>query len=402
MKVVALGGAGDVGQAVVRAAIALPAVDEIVVADRRLDEARALVETLDPRRVMSSAHHIDVTATSDLEMLLRDADVVLNMVGPFYRFGTPILDAAIKTRTHYLDICDDWEPTPDLLSRHAAAQAAGVTAVIGMGASPGALNLLARQAAGELDEVHQLYTAWPIDIPMPGAEAFSGRADPPSNDTTSSTAPSAAIVHWMQQVSGQIRTISAGREVDSPPLEQVRLEYPGFGVGTAYTVGHPEPLTLFRSLGVRGESACLMIVTPQLAAAADALRRAIDAGDLTIEQAAAQIAGSQPPPLTTATLEGYPSHGALPTFFALARGIRKGRPEVVGARVTDFPLGLPAATGLPLVVVLQQLLEGRLGKHGVFPPEQIIDCDAFFADLVRLWRPGVGAPESIVVIDRSW
>ena len=43
----------------------------------------------------------------------------------------PILEAAIETKTHYLDICDDWEPTekmfllndedPDLTKRPFAA-----------------------------------------------------------------------------------------------------------------------------------------------------------------------------------------------------------------------------------------------------------------------------------------
>ena len=265
-----------------------------------------------------------------------------------------------------------------------------------MGASPGALNMLAVLAARELDEVRDVYTGWPIDVPMPGAESYIGDADPaaPARD-----GPSAAIVHWMQQVSGTIRTIAGGQAVDTVPVTPIRLEYPGRGAGTAYTVGHPEPVTLWRSLPITGDAACVMIVTPQLASATDALRQAIDAGDLTVEQAATRVSGGEPPPLTEATLARYPTHGDLPTFFALARGLRQGREVSVGARVTDFPLGLPAATGLPLVVALQQLQDGRLSRPGVSPPERALDPDAFFADLMRLWRPG--AP-SVVVVDRSW
>lgn len=400
MKVVALGGAGDVGQAVVRAAVTLPGVRELIVADRRLDAAQTLVAGLGVAGRKVTARQVDVMVAADLKALLQDADVVLNMVGPFYRYGTPVLDAAIETRTHYLDICDDWEPIPDLLARDGAARTAGVTAVIGMGASPGALNLLALMAARELDEVRQLYTAWPIDVPMPGAEAPLDEPDPGAG-SSERPGPSAAIVHWMQQVSGRIRTIAGGRMVDTTPVTPVTLAYPGFGEGTAYTVGHPEPVTLWRSLPVTGDAACVMIVTPQLASAADALRQAIDAGHLTVEEAATRISGGQPPALTQETLERYPTHGGLPTFFALARGLRQGAEAVVGARVTDFPLGLPAATGLPLVVALQQLLEGRLARPGVSPPERALDPDGFFTDLIRLWRPQ-DAGSSIVMIDRSW
>ena len=54
--------------------------------------------------------------------------------------------AAIEAGAHYLDICDDWEPTLDMLELGERARARGVTAVIGMGASPGLTNLLAMKA----------------------------------------------------------------------------------------------------------------------------------------------------------------------------------------------------------------------------------------------------------------
>jgi len=54
---------------------------------------------------------------------------------------------------HYLDINDDWESTEAMLAMDAAARGRGVTAVIGMGASPGISNLLARHAMRRLDLV---------------------------------------------------------------------------------------------------------------------------------------------------------------------------------------------------------------------------------------------------------
>ncbi|ESV58613.1 saccharopine dehydrogenase family protein [Mycobacteroides abscessus MAB_082312_2258] len=170
MKILALGGAGVMGAAAVRAALDVPGVEEIVVADRDLDAAEALVRRLGEGPVPTRAVCVDVTDEGALRAALEDVDLVLNTVGPYFRFGLTVLRTAIEARTHYLDICDDWEPTLQMLGLDETARAHGVCAVIGMGASPGISNLLAATAAAELDEVDDVYTAWPVDVGDRGAD----------------------------------------------------------------------------------------------------------------------------------------------------------------------------------------------------------------------------------------
>src|SRR5690606_38058477 len=80
--------------------------------------------------------------------------VVLNCVGPFYRFGPPTLAAAIDAGIGYVDICDDLSATRAMLALDADARAAGVTALIGMGNSPGLANIFVKLCAEQLlDEV---------------------------------------------------------------------------------------------------------------------------------------------------------------------------------------------------------------------------------------------------------
>src|SRR5918998_4906105 len=148
MKVVALGGAGAMGIAAVRKAVQIGGIDEIVIADRD-DTAATLAAELDTTGVAVRARRVDVTDAAAMRAVLDDADVVMNTVGPYYRFGLGVLRAAIDTGTHYIDICDDWEPTLDMLELDVDARSAGVTAIIGMGASPGVSNLLAARAAAE-------------------------------------------------------------------------------------------------------------------------------------------------------------------------------------------------------------------------------------------------------------
>ncbi|MFB8274556.1 saccharopine dehydrogenase family protein [Nocardia colli] len=377
MKVLALGGAGAMGAAAVRTAARLPDVREIVVADRDLTAAQDLVRTLPDTEVQ--AVRVDITDRVALHDALRDADVVLNTVGPYYRFGLTVLRAAIETGTHYLDICDDWEPTMQMLEYDADARATGVCAIVGIGASPGVSNLLAARAARELDHLEDVYTGWPVDIP--------GAGTPDDAELTGPTgAPTAAAVHWMQQISGTVAVVRAGQLVQEPPLQPVSLSLPGGRAGTAYTVGHPEPVTLHWTLAPGGRAANLMVVTPGTAAFLDVLRTDIDSGALTNESAAAELAA---PSLrrglrSMARSWRFAAAGSLPPFFAVAAGSKDGAAHMVLAHLDGGLIGnMAEATGIPLALGLSQLVDGTALRPGVHPPEAILDLDRFFDDLAE-------------------
>ncbi|GEM_PF-3300615 len=118
--------------------------------------------------------------------------------------------------------------------------------------------MLARIACDRLDRVDDLYTAWPVDA---GAGEFTLE-----DEMSSITEPSAAIVHWVQQISGSIDIVKKGYLLSRPPLEPISIDYPGMGKGTAYTVGHPEPITLHTNMNVQGDSANLMVLKRSTAA----------------------------------------------------------------------------------------------------------------------------------------
>ncbi len=225
---------------------------------RRATVARAGAEDRPVR-----PRQVDISDPASLQALVADADVVLNTVGPFTRFGPTVLEAAIGSRTHYVDICDDPEPTVAMLALHERARAAGVTAIVGMGASPGLSNLLAGLAAGRLDELQDLHTAWPVDV------GDGSDADPVVGPDGR---PSAAAVHWMEQICGVVPAVTGGAVADRQALQPVSLRLPGNRGDTAYAVGHPEPLTLHARYSPTGEAACLMVVTPATVAFLDGLR----------------------------------------------------------------------------------------------------------------------------------
>ncbi|MER5424167.1 saccharopine dehydrogenase family protein [Streptosporangium roseum] len=403
MRILALGGPGAMGAVAVRVAARLPGVTEIVVADRRLEAAQSLVRRLAGTGAPMRPLRVDVTAAAELRAALEPADVVLNTVGPYYWFGMTVLRAAIAAGTHYLDICDDWEPTQQMLGLDEQALAAGVSAVVGMGASPGVSNLLALRAVSMLDgPVRDLYTAWPVDISSfeAGGQDDEQLLDPDGR-------PTAAAVHWMEQISGKVAVVDDGRLVHRRPLQPVTLTVAPGRSGTAYIVGHPEPVTFHRSFRPAGRSANLMLVTPTTLAYLDLLRQDIDSGKLTNETAAAELArpsvgrGLR----ATVTALGRKGPGTLPPFFATATGTRHGTPVTVTARLADTPGvatltgDMAEATGVPLALGLAQFLDGLPVRPGVHPPESVIDADRFFRDLVRR-VPGLradDAPDGVVV-----
>jgi len=231
IRVVALGGCGGMGQFAVRMAIDFDFVREIVIADRDEHRAREFAEKCGPK---ASAVAVDVTDETALANTLTGADVVMTTVGPYYRFGLPVLRAAIRAGCHYLDINDDWEPTLEMLELDQEAKKAGITAVIGMGASPGLSNLIAVKAMNELDKVDELITGW----------GTGGHDEELSETPGKGGTLRAATEHWIHQLTGKIRVRRNGEFVDATAFEEIRVDYPGVGLVTTHTVGHPEPITL--------------------------------------------------------------------------------------------------------------------------------------------------------------
>jgi lysine 6-dehydrogenase len=356
MRIVVLGATGGMGA---RAADEIAALDigEVVRSDRSAGIGVDLA--------------VDVTDGSGLRRSLDRADIVVNCTGPFFRFGVPVLQAAIDTGTQYVDICDDPAPTIAMLALDDAARRAGVGAVIGMGASPGISNLLAVRAARHLDSVQDCFTVWPLDVPSPGQDG-----DTMDEGRAADGRPSAAAIHLMEQISGSIHVVEGGRLAQRQPLEPIALDYPGIGSGTAWTVGHPEPITLHRSLGVTGRAANAMLVQR---ATAPFLRRVgadIEAGRLTHEAAAEAVLAPSKERQLRALVGSLRSKGpgALPAFFVLLRGMQGGASRTVAGRLTSSPVGMAAATSIPAALAVAQLAE-RPAPGGVHPPEAVIDAD---------------------------
>jgi len=168
VKITVLGGSGVVGRVAVKTLTTFSEVSKVIIGDINIKKAHEIAEEINSDKVVVC--EVDVTDPKTLQNTIRDADIVLNCVGPFYKFGPLILKSAIKIGRNYVDINDDVDATQEALKMDNDAKKMNITALIGMGSSPGITNLLAKFAADQLlDEVNSidLYHAH-------GGEPFEG------------------------------------------------------------------------------------------------------------------------------------------------------------------------------------------------------------------------------------
>ena len=379
------------GRYAAKTAAAFDFVDELVVADLDAGVAARFATALGPK---ACAMGVDVTDPSALARLLSGAGAVINTVGPFFRLGPPVLRAAIRAGCHYLDINDDWESTEAMLAMDEEARAGGITAVIGMGASPGISNLLAVTAMRELETVDELYPGFDLDAAMP---------------ETRGPRPCAATIHGVHQLTGKIRVFDNGRFIDEPPMRRVDLDYPGLGMRTGWTMGHPEAITFPRYHPSLRRSLILMTMSHSNLLAMRVLGTLVDRRLVSLERAAAWVEWLEgvgkpvkaPADYLRELVSGETPR--LPPLFAVARGHKDGRPATAAATLLSAPaVGMGGATGVPLAVGLAVVRPDLGQRRGVFAPEAIVPPDAFFDRLAPLCSPVKRGHADLVLVSRSW
>ena len=393
MKVLALGGSGGMGRFAVETSMNFENVSEIVVADINAEEALKFANLMNEK---VSGIGLDVTDIDALKIQMNKVDVVINTVGPFFKYGPPILEAAIDSGCDYLDINDDWEPTIEMLEFHGKAENNSKTAILGMGASPGLTNMLGAAAIEELDEVETLYTGWTMDGATPEEES-------------SQSGVNAAMVHAVQQMTGTVKIHNDGKPKMVKPLKKVEIDFPGFGKFKPRIFGHPEAITFphhFKDIKncinlAHGSGFSLLkwimrlvdwkVISTERAAGivqnlSSSIRKDIEGQGIEYRMSQKNNNLSEPPPL-----------------YALAIGLKDGKKASCGTMFnTSKLISMGEATGIPLACGLKLLVDGKISNKGVFAPEGAIDPNDFFKELDSISDLLDSNSNEMISIFRSW
>ena len=362
MKILALGGSGGMGRFAVRSLINHEKIKKIFVADVNAPSAKTFASNFDNK---VESLELDITNNEALINEMSKVDIVVNTTGPFFKFGLPILKAAIDTNTHYFDICDDWEPTEKMLLLNNDDRSSEITAIIGLGASPGLTNILAYLAILELDEVSKVYTGWNISGAKP-------------EDKSSQKGINAAMVHGIEQVTGYVKVFKNGKYEMVRPLKEVVINYPEIGEKRVNIFGHPEAISFPYHYPNIKDSLNLMHGDEKgLVGILKFIRLLIEI-KLISKNMAARI---------FTWLDNSSSSKAkkndlikLPGVYGYAEGKKGNKNFSVGVTFDDSiqNLSMGEATSLPLACGVKMFLDGVISQRGIHAPESgIIDPKIF-------------------------
>lgn len=147
-KVIVLGGCGAVGSVVVKTLAAQDIFSQIIIGDINQQRADTIISETPQNNI--SFIKVNAEEPQSIQNAIAGCDLVINCIGPFYKTVKTILSQVIAAKINYVDVCDDVDVTFEIFDLHEKAKNAGITALIGMGSSPGATNLLAKFAADNL------------------------------------------------------------------------------------------------------------------------------------------------------------------------------------------------------------------------------------------------------------
>jgi saccharopine dehydrogenase (NAD+, L-lysine forming) len=376
-RAVVLGGCGGIGGWAARTLAASPAIDELVLADVRTDAVMAAAASYKDPAVVGVT--VDATDAGSVAAVLAGADIVVNCIGPFYRFGAPLLAAAIDAGVTYVDVCDDLDATRAQLALQEAAAAAGVCALIGMGNSPGFANVLVRYAADHLlDEVHS------VDImhihggePSEGAAVLKHRIHAMTSDVP-------------LFIDGEVRTVRM-LEPDGQAFV-TETDFRNVGTYPVYPYPHPETITLPQHLPHLRRATNLGVVFPlsYFELTMDLVRTGLCTTDplevngqavVPIDVAVAHLIAQRDGLLAEAGVVG--PAGCLKIVVAGIRGDAPGSHTIVFS-LSSSSMGAGEGTGIPAGLGALMLLDPAARRAGVHPPEALIDPLAMLALAVEV------------------
>jgi len=379
--IVVVGGGGGVGSIAVRALAQTNDAAEVIVADLDLAAAESVVELLGDPRFRATA--VDVSVPGSIDAVISGADVVLNCAGPFYRFGPPTLAAAIRSGVNYVDICDDLDATRALLDLDSAATAAGVTALVGMGNSPGLANLFVKLCAEWFfDEIH---TAEIIHIhggePDEGAGVLKHRIHAMTND----------VPVYVDSDMGSVRMLE-----ESGAAFVKSVDFPDVGTSRVFPYPHPETITLPKAFPTLRRATNLGVVFPfpYFELTQDLVRAgmasedplAVDGSQVApIDMMVSVLRSRRPAMLAEAGITG--PAGCLQVVVS---GISAGEVHRYEISLSSGSAGAGEGTGIPAALGAILMLRGALeGGPGVHPPEAIVPVSGLL-ELAPSVAAGVG------------
>ena len=373
MKVLILGGYGAMAQSTVPDLLASPGVERVGIAGRNAAKAKAFAAAARDDR--ATAVPVDARDSAALIRELRRWDCVINST--WYDLNVPTMEAAIEAGIHYCDLGGLYHQTLRQLKLDARAKDAGVTCVLGIGSTPGTMNVMAIHGASKLDKVHKVL------LRSSGAVVAGGE-------------PGKFVPPYA------IRTIFDEFSLDAPILRDGKIRFvPALsglersefmspvGVVEGYYTIHSELATMPETIGKGVQEMDFIVAFPP--AFRETVATLVRLGLASREEIVVEGTKVRPYDVTSTAIDALPKPKEPELDVDIQRcvlvGKKDGNPMTLRYEAVTWPHkkwkvgGGVVDTGVPPSIAAQWMANGSVKRKGVIPPEIAFDPLPYFKEL---------------------
>ena len=373
MKVLILGGYGAMAQSTVPDLLASPGVERVGIAGRNAAKAKAFAAAARDDR--ATAVPVDARDSAALIRELRRWDCVINST--WYDLNVPTMEAAIEAGIHYCDLGGLYHQTLRQLKLDARAKDAGVTCVLGIGSTPGTMNVMAIHGASKLDKVHK------VRLRSSGAVVAGGE-------------PGKFVPPYA------IRTIFDEFSLDAPILRDGKIRFvPALsglersefmspvGVVEGYYTIHSELATMPETIGKGVQEMDFIVAFPP--AFRETVATLVRLGLASREEIVVEGTKVRPYDVTSTAIDALPKPKEPELDVDIQRcvlvGEKDGDSVTLRYEAVTWPHkkwkvgGGVVDTGVPPSIAAQWMANGSVKRKGVIPPEIAFDPLPYFKEL---------------------
>ena len=373
MKVLILGGYGAMAQSTVPDLLASPGVERVGIAGRSAAKAKSFAAA--QRDDRATAVPIDARDSAALARELKRWDCVIH--SSWYDLNVPIMEAAIAAGIHYCDLGGLYHQTLRQLKLDARAKDAGVTCILGIGSTPGTMNVMGIHGASKLDKVDKVL------LRSSGAVVAGGE-------------PGKFVPPYA------IRTIFDEFSLDAPILRKGKIQFvpalsglersefmPPVGVVEGYYTIHSELATMPKTIGKGVQEMDFIVAFPP--AFRETIATLVRLGLASRDEIVAEGTKIRPYDATATVIDALPKPKEPELDVDIQRcvlvGEKDGNPTTLRYEAVTWPHkewnvgGGVVDTGVPPSIAAQWMVQGSVKEKGVIPPEIAFDPLPYFKEL---------------------
>ncbi len=353
--------------------LASPGVERVGISGRNAAKAKAFAAAMRDDR--ATAAPVDARDSAALIRELKRWDCVINST--WYDLNVPIMEAAIEAGIHYCDLGGLYHQTLRQRKLDGRARDAGVTCVLGIGSTPGTMNVMGIYGASQLEQVDKVL------LRSSGAVVSGGEPG--------TFVPPYAIRTIFDEFSMDAPILRDGKIRFVPALSGLeRSEFPPpVGVVEGYYTIHSELATMPKTIGKGVRDMDFIVAFPPQFR--ETIATLVRLGLASRQGVTVEGTKVRPYDVASTVIDGLPKPKEPELDVDIQRcvliGKRDGRPVTLRYEAITWPHkkwnvgGGVVDTGIPPSIAAQWAVKGIIKIHGVVPPEIAFDPLPYFKEL---------------------